>query len=566
MLRFMAAVVVLSFSVAGARAANTLSLLGSDQGFSGTSVTFDLDCANDMEIRGLSASLLFDAEVLEFQSATVVGTRAQDPTMDLVTGSTDRWLAAGVVYRYACPGIPAGSGSVMRVTFRIRPDAPPGVTVLDLADDEQRLNRLTPCAGPSLVPDLTGKSFTVTTECTRADTLRYPQWEWVTVGLRPTSTAAPDVFASLLPNLSIITDDAGHVYIPGLLDNLSPVDFRNAFQVMLAGRADTLAIAGVPADVSQDCVPIAPGRWNLIPYLTDRCEVTCASDVSVAMAAIANCLTIVKDNDGRVWIPALHLNTIGLMNPRRGYYVFLNQECTQEQSLCYPPCSPAPRMELESVEATGSPKHFVTAPTGLSEAVVVMNTNGVGLSGGDEVALFSGGRAVGSVVYPGMAPFVIPVWRGDEQHGLHGLVAGGPMQARLWSRGQGGERTVEVQAENGSPAIFAFDPYVRVGLREASAPIATTLRAGILQLRPNPMRGEVEIRYRASAESDVRIGIYDVAGRVRKEFVERMSGAGEQSVVWDGTDRVGRHVPGGTYFVRLTPGNGPAQQKLLVIR
>lgn len=92
------------------------------------------------------------------------------------------------------------------------------------------------------------------------------------------------------------------------------------------------------------------------------------------------------------------------------------------------------------------------------------------------------------------------------------------------------------------------------------------IEPGIVQVRPNPMRGHVEIRYRAPGESRVRIGIYDVAGRLVREFLEVSPRAGEYNVVWDGMDMSGRPAARGSYFVRMAPGAGPGGQRLLVIR
>ena len=402
-------------------------------------------------------------------------------------------------------------------------------------------------------------------DCTRSFALRFPRWEWVTVGVRPSNRLSSAVFASLGSNLAIAKDDAGRVYIPGVVDNLSPVNFLDAFQVMLRTRADTLRIDGTLPVVAEDCVPIAPGRWNLIPYLTDQCALTCADDVTVAMASIADCVTIVKDDDGLVWIPSVPLNTIGQMKPGKGYYVFPNASCTQAQSLCYPACTSGSGKELAAVAEPAAAVHFAVAPTGLSDVVVVMGMEGTGCKAGDDVALFSGGRAVGSAVYAGTTPFVIPVWQGDEERGLHGFVPGGVMQARIWSRGSGSETDVPVQTENGSPATFVFDPYIRVTLGRVTQPAATTLGSGIVEVRPNPMREQVEIRYRTAGMSDVRIGIYDVAGRVVKELSAGTPAAGSYAVLWDGRDVSGRRAASGTYFVRMTSATGPQQRRLLVI-
>ena len=580
---------------------DTLSL-GNGSGASGVEVAVPLRLHNIQEVGGIQLDIHFDPSIVSFTSASIT---PRATGMSIPTSMPAAGRLRVVMYFASGGSIPAGDGPVANINFRIigapgsgcdlTPDAvllsdptgqaisvratagsitvtggegqtgaccsPSGVCAITLAADCTSPNRW---VGPntSCLPDNPCQ------ECTRVCPLRDSQWEWITVGVRPTSTQASDVFASLEPNLAIVKDDEGHVYIPGVYDDMSPVNIHNAFQLMLKTRPDTMVITGTLTVLAQDCVPIAPGRWNLIPYFTNSCDQTCVADVTIAMASIADCVTIAKDNDGRVWIPGLTppLNTISEMKPCRGYYLFADTSCTQAQSLCYPPCTQQATKGLETAEEPVSTGHYSVDPTGLPEAVVVMGTVGMDLSAGDEVALFSDGRAVGSATYAGTTPFVISVWRGDEERGLRGFVPSGLMQARIWSRGDGRETEVPVQAETGSPAMFVFDPYARVTLGRVLSAAEPGLSSWIVQVRPNPMREQVEIRYEVSAISEVRIGIYDVAGRVVKEFSQRSPGAGEYAVLWDGMDDSGRRALSGTYFVRMTPGRVLGQQKLLLVR
>ena len=54
----------------------------------------------------------------------------------------------------------------------------------------------------------------------------------------------------------------------------------------------------------------------------------------------------------------------------------------------------------------------------------------------------------------------------------------------------------------------------------------------------------------AAQDLPVRIGIYDVAGRVVRDLLDARIGT-IREVTWDGRDDEGTHVPAGIYYYRL---------------
>jgi hypothetical protein len=93
-------------------------------------------------------------------------------------------------------------------------------------------------------------------------------------------------------------------------------------------------------------------------------------------------------------------------------------------------------------------------------------------------------------------------------------------------------------------------------------PRVTTL-AGVT---PNPLRSDATIRYQLAAESDVVLGIYDVAGRAVRRLVETRQPAGHYALRWDGRTRAGAAVAAGTYFARLQAGERTFARKITVVR
>ncbi len=69
------------------------------------------------------------------------------------------------------------------------------------------------------------------------------------------------------------------------------------------------------------------------------------------------------------------------------------------------------------------------------------------------------------------------------------------------------------------------------------------------------------------ARETVRIRIYDAAGRLVREALDRAAGPGARlEAVWDGKDSSGRRVDSGVYFLRFEAGSFTATRKVVVIR
>ncbi|MCK4353499.1 hypothetical protein KAW65_08855 [candidate division WOR-3 bacterium] len=110
---------------------------------------------------------------------------------------------------------------------------------------------------------------------------------------------------------------------------------------------------------------------------------------------------------------------------------------------------------------------------------------------------------------------------------------------------------------------------------------------------PNPFSKKTVIRYSLPVESEhVSLGIYDLSGRLIRSLVDgpinhlsasggnqpfstegarlpsvgQGSASGGNQVIWDGRDELGKKVPSGIYFYKLTCGDFIATKKLLLIR
>ncbi|MBN1504116.1 MAG: DUF362 domain-containing protein [Candidatus Eisenbacteria bacterium] len=98
--------------------------------------------------------------------------------------------------------------------------------------------------------------------------------------------------------------------------------------------------------------------------------------------------------------------------------------------------------------------------------------------------------------------------------------------------------------------------------RAEPAPAVTSLS----QVYPNPVNGDVTIRYRVGSPGVVLLRVVDPAGRVVRTLFNGGREAGEHSVVWDRKSDSGAVVSSGVYFCQLKAGGFGTVKKLVVAR
>jgi len=85
--------------------------------------------------------------------------------------------------------------------------------------------------------------------------------------------------------------------------------------------------------------------------------------------------------------------------------------------------------------------------------------------------------------------------------------------------------------------------------------------------RPNPARTRIDLAFEIPGEHDaVSLAVYDVRGRIVRSLARGPGSRGPHAVTWDCTDRRGRRVSTGVYFVRLACGAEVRTQKIVVLR
>jgi histidinol-phosphate aminotransferase len=88
----------------------------------------------------------------------------------------------------------------------------------------------------------------------------------------------------------------------------------------------------------------------------------------------------------------------------------------------------------------------------------------------------------------------------------------------------------------------------------------------LYQAYPNPFNSSTNIKIILPTTDHLKIEIFDIRGRIVKTLVNRITGAGEHSFVWNGTNQIGHSVSSGSYFYRLTSGDNVITRKMLLLK
>lgn len=83
---------------------------------------------------------------------------------------------------------------------------------------------------------------------------------------------------------------------------------------------------------------------------------------------------------------------------------------------------------------------------------------------------------------------------------------------------------------------------------------------------PNPFHPAVGISYRLAAPAEVRLRVFDAAGRLVRDLSPGGAAAGAHRVLWDGRDGAGREAAPGIYFLRMEADGAKVVRKAIRIR
>ena len=118
---------------------------------------------------------------------------------------------------------------------------------------------------------------------------------------------------------------------------------------------------------------------------------------------------------------------------------------------------------------------------------------------------------------------------------------------------------------NEAPYALAHRDTIRGADAPTPAPPAAA-PAAALRVSPNPFNPTLQIECGLAEPRDLRVGVYDLRGRLVAGLWRGVLPAGTRVLRWDGRDPDGRTAPSGTYVVRMDDGRTVASRRVTLSR
>jgi len=100
----------------------------------------------------------------------------------------------------------------------------------------------------------------------------------------------------------------------------------------------------------------------------------------------------------------------------------------------------------------------------------------------------------------------------------------------------------------------------------ASDPARALAQVELHQNYPNPFNPVTTIGYTLASEIDVRVDVFDPAGRHVRSLLDKRMPAGSHTIDWDGTTDAGMEAATGVYFYRIRAGLFTSTRKMVLVK
>ena len=83
---------------------------------------------------------------------------------------------------------------------------------------------------------------------------------------------------------------------------------------------------------------------------------------------------------------------------------------------------------------------------------------------------------------------------------------------------------------------------------------------------PNPFNASTSIKYTLPTSAQVEIAIYNIQGQLVRTLSKGEKSSGTHIAVWDGKDNIGKQLPSGIYFYKLSIGGESKIKRMVLMR
>ena len=371
------------------------------------------------------------------------------------------------------------------------------------------------------------------------------RFELISFNMTPPELSAATVFTSISNNLLAAYQNNGAMYLPQIpLNTIGDIDVLQGYK-LFCNAPSILQVGGFPLDPQSE-YSVTSGIWNWVGY-----PLASPVNPAEALAAIADNVVVVQNDNGMMWIPSIPLQTLFQMIPGEGYMFFVNEDLTFTYS--------AEAMLAKQSDVWVLPE-VEDAPqaTGLPYNVLVTMTDELKAVSPAVIELYDGSLLVGKGAVLGDRPLTpITAWEGAPERNLSGFTAGNPISLRVYNA-NGTELSI-VRNEIGN-FVFGAGPYATVTLDKSVMPAIFTVSNGY----PNPFNPTLTVPFDLPEQGIVNFAVFNVLGQ--KVFaVDKSFDAGSHRFVFDSAAQ-DKNMTSGVYFLSVNFKGQVKLQKIVLLK
>ena len=345
-------------------------------------------------------------------------------------------------------------------------------------------------------------------------------WNLISTYIVPDYPSMGDVFAPIVDDLFLAKDEVGSVFWPEYnLNNIGDHIVGKAYKVKM--NADViLQVRGSVANPDDYPLNLNEG-WSYLGYLRKE-----AADISIVMESVEEDIMLIKDGIGNVYWPEFNVNTIGNMEPGKGYQVRM----VSDRVFNFPPNDitlPQLRTASQLINkyySTPKAKEMsmnIALPLDLLSEFVI----------GDELAVKNKNNEVLATTVFNNQSIALTIWINEEDLNSN-------FNLFHWS----------VNTNNEEEIDFTISTSL---LENNSIVIVDALSLGLVEntfsVYPNPSSDKATVKVSLANETLTSISLYNILGEQVMVIANTVIAKGVSTVDFDV-----ENITTGVYFIKLT--------------
>lgn len=382
-------------------------------------------------------------------------------------------------------------------------------------------------------------------------------WNTISSNILPPQSDFETLLAPIKDKVLILKNVKGLSVIPSEeINGIGSWNILEGYRIKVL-EATSLSISGAAIQPELTPIPIRNG-WQIIPFLNTK-----PSPPEELLKTINDITIIVKDNNGRAYIPSEEINGIGDLQPGQGYSL----KALNNGTLIYPKNS-AFQTPTSSSGSLGTSwggeglQHFklLNEATKEENATLVFKKAALEfvLSDRDEIGVFnSSGILCAAGVYRDKH-LGITLWGKDQSSAEQGFKSGEAFFIRIWKQAYGEEIAVGMVCSSGNARYQPNDLTIvdQILLNGLDWPKIRVKKDRILHVFPNPAKDWITIENKETIVESLKIWLKTPEGKMVHQWQ-----------VEEGLTRTQLRlpkVPTGLYFLEIQGFRGIDQVKIII--